>query len=122
MGMDETQIEFPKSFINNGLSNFMMAADRGHILVGFPIREIDVDRRRRVKDAYKSGDYTAKFADYIVVAEIIGSNGDYLIVPPLYGKCSYEQQSSPKQRPPDNHKNNPVVMSMIDAADGARNA
>jgi hypothetical protein len=89
------------------------------ILMDFPIRQIHPHLRRTVREAYPRNTFDSKFSNYVLVAEILGSNGDYLMVPPELGKCYYEQKSGPHKRPPDNHVNSQESLAILKGATNA---
>lgn len=111
MGLDKTQIDFPVSFIK-AMSHEELPPERGLVLVDFPIREIDYRKRRTVKETYSQQDYASEYADYVIVADIVGCS-EKLMVPPELGNCNFEQRQEPNKRPSPDHKNNPVITAML---------
>lgn len=95
------------------LPTLSLAQDRGHIIVDFPIREIPYTERRTVADTYSKGNYPPDFGSHVVVALKL-DDGDYLIVPREYGRCSFAQKTEPQSRPSKDHINHPMITKIIE--------
>lgn len=100
----------------NYAQGLIIAKKRPLIVVDFAIREIEPALRKTARNTYACGKYPHQYDDYVIVAEIIGSGGDFLMVPPTYGDCNFEQKQELRQRPAVDHVNDPAIMNLINGA------
>lgn len=111
MGMDDIEM-MPQSVLKSFIPDMSLFADRGHIIVDFDVRDIPLEKRRKVCEKYRPQDYTSEFAEYVVIGVIIES-GDDLIVPPQYGRCTVGKKQPPAKKPGPDHINHATLVKLI---------
>ena len=89
-----------------------IAGDHGHLLIDFPIVQIDIGKRKAVGSLFDAEDYPATYSSYIAIA-IIQATDEFLIVPPEYGLCTIAMKSEAFSRPPAEHVNNSEALKII---------